>query len=111
MILQLQVCIRLGLGITYGNKYRVLKNTFPKEKKLMNETTTLPEIGNDITVSTEEVEVHTRYELAKNIMQGLFSENLVKNATVFPNWIENTDCFWYRRSSKEGREFQIGRAS
>ena len=77
----------------------------------MNETTTLPEIGNDITVSTEEVEVHTRYELAKNIMQGLFSENLVKNATVFPNWIENTDCFWYRRSSKEGREFRLVDAS
>ena len=52
-------------------------------------------------------DVGDRYESARTVMQGLFNENIVKNATVFPNWIENSDCFWYRRSTKEGREFHM----
>ena len=48
-----------------------------------------------------------RYESARTVIQGFFSEDIVKNATVFPNWIENTDCFWYRRSTSEGRVFRL----
>ena len=39
----------------------------------------------------------TRYQRAKNLMQGLGSRNIVANSTIFPIWIEGSDCFWYER--------------
>ena len=65
-------------------------------KKLSNE--------NRIDASKE---VGQRYQSAKKIIQGFFNEDLVKNATVFSNWIESSDCFWYRRTIKGGREFRL----
>ena len=54
-----------------------------------------------------ESDIADRYQSARQIIKGLFSENLVKNATVFPNWIEGTNSFWYRRSTELGREFRL----
>lgn len=62
-----------------------------------------------------------RYQRAAKFIDGAFSNNLVRNATVFPVWLENTDCFWYERAvfvsgNKEAagtinKEFRIVNAS
>ena len=39
----------------------------------------------------------SQYQRAKNLLQGLGPCNIVANSTIFPIWIEGTDCFWYER--------------
>lgn len=41
--------------------------------------------------------MEARYRRAQTLMQGYWTRNLVPNSTVYPNWIEGTDCFWYER--------------
>ncbi len=41
-----------------------------------------------------------RYNNAKQIIKGLFSNTPAINTIVRPTWIDNTDCFWYKRESK-----------
>lgn len=36
-----------------------------------------------------------QYHRAQTLMQGFWSRNIVANSTVFPRWIEGSDCFWY----------------
>ena len=38
----------------------------------------------------------TRYQRAQTLFHGLYNKSLAFNTTVFPHWIEDTDCFWYR---------------
>lgn len=42
-----------------------------------------------------------RYQRAATIMQGVHSKRLVRNTTIFPVWIENSDFFWYERDVKK----------
>lgn len=51
--------------------------------------------------------ITARYERAKEIMQGIWSNKLVFNATVFPIWIGESDCFWYERETIKGREYRL----
>ena len=41
--------------------------------------------------------VEANYQRAQNLMQGFGKCNIVANSTLFPIWIEGTDCFWYER--------------
>ena len=45
-----------------------------------------------------------RYERAATLASAVYSHHLVRNCTIFPVWIEGTECFWYERFSKtDGR--------
>ncbi|MCT2533521.1 S9 family peptidase [SAR92 clade bacterium H231] len=45
-------------------------------------------------------EMEARYQRAATLIQGASSKNLVQNDTVFPQWIDNTPCFWYEHNDK-----------
>ena len=53
-----------------------------------------------------------RYKKAQEYMQGMLTNKLVRNDTVFPHWISfkgqpERQCFWYQRQTKEGREYRF----
>ncbi len=48
-----------------------------------------------------------RYETARQLMRGSFSKAVAFNTTVFPVWIDHSDCCWYLREKKEGKEFRF----
>lgn len=48
-----------------------------------------------------------RYQRAQALLQGLGSSKLVQNDSLFPHWIEDTDCFWYERTTTAGKEFRL----
>ena len=52
-----------------------------------------------------------RYQRAEALEQASFTETLVKNAVIYPNWIGNSHCFWYQRSSSKGKQFRVVNAS
>ncbi|MDB9953748.1 S9 family peptidase [Porticoccaceae bacterium] len=53
-------------------------------------------------------DILSRYEQAQALMQGMISNRVVKNDTLFPNWIPNSEYFWYRRDTKSGnKEFRL----
>ena len=56
---------------------------------------------------TEELEILNRYKVAKTLVEGMLSKDLVINDGVFPHWIGNTDCFWYQRDTPEGKEYRL----
>lgn len=58
----------------------------------------------------------TRYEQAQAILQGVLSNQVVRNDAVFPHWIigsdgAKSDCFWYISETNEGKEFRFVDAS
>lgn len=48
-----------------------------------------------------------RYERAQSLMQGIFNNTLAFNATLYPNWIGESDHFWYERESRKGKEYRL----
>lgn len=53
-------------------------------------------------------EMLSRYESAKYLMQFKFrGSKTIPNALLFPIWIDETDCFWYERQLKNGKEFRL----
>ncbi len=51
--------------------------------------------------------INARYQRANHLMQGLFSNRIVKNDTVFPVWIGSSNRFWYVRDSTKGAEYRL----
>ena len=45
----------------------------------------------------ENIMIEKRYQRAQILMQGYWAGNIVPNSTIYPTWIEGTDCFWYQR--------------
>ena len=45
-----------------------------------------------------------RYRRAEALEHAGFDESMVLNAQISPHWIGNSDCFWYRRSSRKSPE-------
>ena len=41
--------------------------------------------------------MEAKYQRAQTLMQGFWGRNIVPNSTVYPVWIEGSDCFWYER--------------
>ena len=60
-------------------------------------------------VSQEEIQ--RRYERAQAFNHGMFSSSVARNSTLFPVWIGKSNCFWYQRELKEGKEFRLVDAS
>lgn len=60
-------------------------------------------------------EISERYRRAQAFIEGYRTNNLVQNDTLFPIWIEGTDCFWYERTyqtrdealEKIGKEYRL----
>ena len=48
-----------------------------------------------------------RYKNAGDILQGTMTNTLVMNDGVFPHWINNSQSFWYIRTTKNGKEFRL----
>lgn len=48
-----------------------------------------------------------RYQRASHLMTGIWTQNVVRNATIFPTWIRHSDQFWYERELKFGREYRL----
>lgn len=57
--------------------------------------------------SMSDAEILARYECAQTIFRGFGSTQVIRNGTVFPVWIGETNCFWYAREFKDGREFRL----
>ena len=45
--------------------------------------------------------MRARYQRAQVIEKARYIASLVLNALITPHWIENSDCFWYRRSARK----------
>ena len=44
---------------------------------------------------TANSQINERYQRAKCLIEGFGSQTLVQNDTVFPIWIDGSNCFWY----------------
>ena len=51
--------------------------------------------------------VDERYQHAQTLIQGIGNSSLIRNATVYPVWVEGSDCFWYERELKKGKEYRL----
>ena len=51
--------------------------------------------------------METRYQRAQVLMQGIWTNKLTLNTTVFPIWIDDSDCFWYERQLKNGKQYRL----
>ena len=52
-------------------------------------------------------EMESRYQRAQSLMQGMFTKTSAFNTTLIPHWIGDSDCFWYEREFKTGKEFRL----
>lgn len=43
-----------------------------------------------------------RYQRAQNLVQGIWTDKIALNDTIYPIWIGDSDCFWYERILKYG---------
>ena len=57
------------------------------------------------TITPQEME--SRYQRAQSLMQGMFTKTSAFNTTLIPHWIGDSDCFWYEREFKIGKEFRL----
>lgn len=54
-------------------------------------------LSQDVTAQTMEA----RYERARDLLRGAYSDQVVFNDVVYPTWIDDTESFWYIRVIKE----------
>ena len=47
--------------------------------------------------------MEARYQRAQHLLQGIWTDNIAFNDTVYPIWIGDSDCFWYERVTKVGK--------
>lgn len=57
--------------------------------------------------TTDNLNMKARYQKAQTLMRGIWNKSVVRNATVFPTWIGQSDCFWYERQLKDGKEYRL----
>ena len=58
-------------------------------------------------IKQETQTMEARYRRAQTLLQGFWTRNITPNSTVFPIWIEGSDCFWYQRRSQQGKEYRL----
>ncbi|MDA7853126.1 S9 family peptidase [Porticoccaceae bacterium] len=51
--------------------------------------------------------MEARYQRAQALMHGMHTKNIALNATLFPHWIGESDCFWYERETKTGKQYRL----
>ena len=59
---------------------------------------------NDLSTSTE---MSARYDRAQQFNHGMFGKSAARNTTLFPVWIDDSNCFWYERELEAGKEFRL----
>ena len=50
-------------------------------------------------------DIKARYQQAEALTQGMYSNRVVLNDAVYAHWIKDSDCFWYQRATKVGKEY------
>ena len=58
-------------------------------------------LSQGVTAQTMEA----RYERARDLLRGAYSDQVVFNDVVFLTWMEDTESFWYIRVIKEDVAF------
>ena len=55
------------------------------------------------------IDIKSRYQRAKSLIRGgdLGSKTVAFNTTIHPQWMGDTDCFWYRRETRTGQDFRV----
>jgi dipeptidyl-peptidase 4 len=53
------------------------------------------------TNTTNDISMLARYRRAEALENAKYGEPMVLNAHIVPQWIGDSDCFWYRRSIRE----------
>ena len=51
--------------------------------------------------------MEARYQKAQYLMNGILTKSVAFNTTLSPIWIGDTDCFWYEREKKDGKEYRL----
>ncbi|ARN73818.1 DPP IV N-terminal domain-containing protein [Oceanicoccus sagamiensis] len=51
-------------------------------------------------------ELLARYRRAETLEQGAFSKSIAFNTTVYPHWVGESHCFWYKRETRDGQVFR-----
>jgi len=68
-------------------------------------------IGTSITQAVpNKEEIQARYELAKKLEGAFYKETIYKNAHIQPNWIGESNRFWYIRHVDGGTRFRLADA-
>ena len=49
----------------------------------------------------------SRYQRAQALEQGFMTKKVAFNTTLYPTWIEDTDCFWYKHDEKTSFEYRL----
>ena len=52
-------------------------------------------------------EMLSRYQRAQHLQQGMFSDHVARNTSLFPVWIEGSNSFWYEKKFQKGKEFRL----
>ena len=63
--------------------------------------------NNLAALAASQKEMLARYERAQFLNQGKHNKSVARNTSLFPVWIDNSNCFWYERELKEGKEFRL----
>lgn len=53
------------------------------------------------------MDISARYERARNLMRDFQNTDISINSSMVPNWIEDSDAFFYSRESRCGKEFRL----
>ncbi len=73
----------------------------------------LPQPGNAASESTcskarqMQEDMEARYRRAEVLAQGGSARTMVLNTTIYPNWIGDTDNFWYERETWVGKQYRL----
>lgn len=59
--------------------------------------------------STSSCDIEARYKRAEAFEHELRVQSMVLNASIYPNWIKDTDCFWYVRMIHTNTDCSVGK--
>ena len=54
-----------------------------------------------------DMETTAKYQKAWRLEKASLTNSIVLNTTLYPYWIEGSDCFWYVRETKAGVEYRL----
>jgi dipeptidyl aminopeptidase/acylaminoacyl peptidase len=87
-----------------GRKASQKKNR-GKSVKSKQSNETLKAVPDDDQSHQQEIEA--RYRRAQQFERGGFNKAVAFNTTLYPHWVGDSDCFWYRQETRDGHHFRI----
>lgn len=54
-----------------------------------------------------EEDIKGKYQRAQSLLAGMLTNKIARNATLYPHWIETSDCFWYERELEDGKQYRL----